>query len=1300
MGKTIFLLLTFFTTCYCQNVPIINMNILRLREDLRQGEFAFQIDAYDIDGDDLTYSVKDSNYYFAVNKFTGVAVINNTMDRETKPTFSIEVIVNDGVYATSKIIPVILLDANDNKPTFENLPYSVEVREDTPVESTLLTVLATDPDEGMAAIVSYSIYQVIPAEGSYMFTISPRGGEIVLKEPLSFTEKSGFYQIKINASDGGGPLHENPNFVQFETTTAIIRVIDVPDLDPQFLNLPNMATVNENSPVGTSVFKVQARDPDTGINDIIHYSIEDTNAPDLFHIDRDSGVVSVKTMFDREEWLDIDATVVLTIKAQEANLNVSGVHASTMANLQVTIGDVNDNKPLIYNCSGDSCLESTSFTGNINEHSAAGLSISDFSMRVKDPDLGENSRFLLRLEGPDKEAFSVSPSSAISDTAVLILVKNPNAVDYEKKKTMMVEVIATDASIPDFVSTATVTITINDINDNMPRFESNTYKLSVEEHCANGTIVGTVTATDEDELDEGLLTYTLLPESMLPYFDVYPVNGTIYVKDGNLLDRERTSSYSLMLQVKDSGDNVGSTVLQITILDINDQTPTFYRDYDIFIRENIVLRLQVEARDDDEPGTPNSKIQYSIDDSEYSSNFTCNKDTGEIMSVGILDREAIDIELNGKIMLNVTATDMGVPPLKSSANVVINVDDENDNKPQYLERDYNFHVKESEGGIFVGYIHARDADQTEYNNRTSFRITSGSQGSFLCISEKDGDGYRGIIQVDPDVELDYESNHKSYTLTVEATDLGQHKDVVNVQVVVEDINDTPPVFPSDQIRSIKENSPPLSVVGEPIKGSDADTNHSLIYEMVSTKCHCNKTWGYCDPEWFTLESNGTILTSAEHNIDYEKCDKVNMTAKVIDLYTEKGRNSTEGYVMIDIIDVNDNAPEFIPIQEFFVVLSESIEQDSSVAQVYAQDKDSGENAKISFQVIAVEYVGPNDGDKPEPISLIFYAETNPQPDILGNYKGEIKSHQSLDPDKKGRYLVKVMAKNLDLSANETLELITVDKSYRVGLRFESPVSEVNKNLPFIRGALTGATKAMVQVVKVSSESVRNVQRKEVTLLEAYFVFPNGTALDSDNVVRILNTQEAYEEYGVFLQEQGLTGILTSTFEPPEDKLEVFIMIGLVGALVIVLAVMTTSLVCVKRSYKRKLKASKAMNTAAMVEAESQKAGPVVPGTNKYTREGANPVLNLNIDSATDLGFDEDGSSADRESLNSLDYNIDMTMTEKDRMPMTIIAEEEENMGESAYIEPLGAALAQRGQKKSSGSASLIIANPSLSTTDL
>ncbi|KAJ8348320.1 hypothetical protein SKAU_G00269090 [Synaphobranchus kaupii] len=139
--------------------------------------------------------------------------------------------------------------------------------------------------------------------------------------------------------------------------------------------------------------------------------------------------------------------------------------------------------------------------------------------------------------------------------------------------------------------------------------------------------------------------------------------------------------------------------------------------------------------------------------------------------------------------------------------------------------------------------------------------------------------------------------------------------------------------------------------------------------------------------------------------------------------------------------------------------------------------------------------------------------------------------------------------------------------------------------------------------------------------------------------------------------------------------------------------MMMSLVYTQRSYKRKLKAARAMNSAALVSAQNHKPRAVVPGTNRYTIEGANPVLNLNIEMTTDLGFDDEGSNADKISVNSLD--IDFNMTEKDTVPMMMIQEEEE----SKYIEPLGAALAQQDMMKGPGG-NHSFANPALSTTDL
>lgn len=199
-------------------------------------------------------------------------------------------------------------------------------------------------------------------------------------------------------------------------------------------------------------------------------------------------------------------------------------------------------------------------------------------------------------------------------------------------------------------------------------------------------------------------------------------------------------------------------------------------------------------------------------------------------------------------------------------------------------------------------MYATDGDQTEYNNRISFRIISGSGGTFLCVPEPDGAVYKGKIMVDPDVALDYESDHKSYTLTVQATDLNNNADTCTVHIEVEDVNDTPPSFPPGLTWKVNENLPPGTEVGK-IIGSDSDTRHSLVYELVSSSCYCNLTWAPCQEQWFAVELSGTVLTTNGTAIDYEECTQVKITARVEDLYTEKGKNSTDGELKDEIVRI-------------------------------------------------------------------------------------------------------------------------------------------------------------------------------------------------------------------------------------------------------------------------------------------------------------------------------------------------------------------------------------------------------------
>ncbi|XP_035505780.2 cadherin-related family member 2 isoform X2 [Scophthalmus maximus] len=1282
------LLLCLISLTHANTSPVIHTKVYHLCEDIPKGAVAFTIDATDAENDKLTYSLNGPNaIYFKVDTNTGIVKIRSPLDRESDDVLDLGIVVSDGRYAKAENLILILQDANDNKPIFKESSYDVEVPENTGVGTSLFKVEAIDEDTSSGGSVQYSIAEVTPNDGFSLFSVVNTTGVVKLAGHLNYTALSIFYRLKIKATDGGGRCYFNETKYFSSVVFSFITVVDIPDVNPQFMGVPYAGKVAENSPLNLSVFKVLAIDLDTGVNDVINYSIEDSTPEGLFQISRTDGVISVMSAIDREVVGDI---VNLTIKATESKLNSHGLPASTTATVLITIIDVNDIKPEFYVCGAlrDElpCKKETHFTGEVFEHS---LGLIPINMTVKDND--KISRTKLILEGADKDVFAVEPQYTSSDSIVQLLVKQPQILDFEETQQMVLQVVAIDEDEPSFRSTATVTITIKDTNDNSPTFQHDTFRLRVSEHSPAGTIVANITAEDPDTMDQGNITYRLLPDSILPYFDVEPHTGQIYVVNGTLLDHEGRSLYSATLQARDTDGKPASTVLEITVTDINDEHPVFNRDsYLVFVEEGGQLEVKIEATDADAPDTVNSQIVYGIELSRYSDNFTIDPNTGVLKNSGVLDREALAPDLDGRLELNVTATDKGTPPLSSVVEVVINIEDINDNIPQFGASSYNFSVKEGEQGAYVGSVYAEDLDQTTDFNRISFSIIDGSFGSFIIRTFADERGYRGNITVDPDIELDYESARKQFKLRVEATDLEQKKAVATVVVNVLDVNDERPEFkPTDPV-SVKENTTISGAVGS-FSGQDKDGNYSLVYKLESMKCRCNGSLTPCN--WFILEPTGEVRLNPESTADYEECDQAVVEAEVVDEYTEKGENSsvTTGQMVINIIDINDNAPEFIPSDSVFVVVSESASKGTSVAGVTATDPDSGVNRQIDFKVTEVQFEDTN--NQTSDMRTLFEAVTTQQKDI---YVGIIQTTEGLEMSLKGKYLVTVTATDTGgLSSSTVLDIFTVDESYKVELQFTRSVEEVELNRNIIIRSLTAATKAAVEVVAIKSETTEASRASAITVMVAYFVYSNGTALTSNEVERMVSGPEHYP----VLADLGLRYIGKPSVNDPDIDALKYILLGMVGGLVIVLAILTTSLMCTRRNYRRKLKAAKAMNSASMVTSDNQKSGPVVPGTNKYTMEGANPVLNLNMV----LDLDEESSDVDKVSLNSLDYTDDMSVHGNDiKTNMLMIEEEEEedydDSGPPEYIEPLGAALAQRGKKLDKPHVGFN--NPAFSTTDL
>ncbi|XP_051050205.1 cadherin-related family member 2 [Phodopus roborovskii] len=1300
------LLPAFMPSATANSPPVFasNMTLVTLPEDLPVGSVAFWLVATDKDNDKLTYEISGPNaYFFSVNPATGEVKLVSPLDFETLYSFAITISVNDNHNSPVwKELRVVVEDRNDNPPVFQNSGFSTSISETLPVGSVVFTVRAEDKDTGLAGLVNYSIKKVIPStdDSKNLFRIL-QNGSIVLGESLSYNNKSAFYQLQLEACDSGGLWNNSQVVLCSQPVFLSISVVDEPDLDPQFVREFYSASVAEDVALGTSVLKVEAVDGDKGINDNVTYSITNSTRPGWFSIGKE-GVIRVSGPLDREQLLTDNEEVQIQVTATEEHHNIYGQEAKASMWITIRVTDVNDHKPEFYNCSLPSCSFSPqeaqdNFTGYVDEHTSARIPIDNLTMVAYDPDQGDNGTFLLSLKGEDAEAFNVSPERAAGSVSVQVVVRNSEMVDYEKKTVMTVEVVATD-SVSKNYSVATVTIHLRDINDHRPTFSQSLYELTVPENSPTGFVVTSmISATDQDKGEWGRITYSLLPGNGEDVFEVDPISGTVTVKNGTLLDRERQAVYYLTLQATDGGNQSSTTTLQITLLDVNDNAPVVRGSYNIFVpEEGGNVSVTIQAYDDDEPDTNNSRLHFSLLPGPYSHNFSIDPNTGLLRNLEPLDREAIDPALEGHIVLTVIVADCGEPPLSTEASVSITVEDINDNLPVFNQSSYEFFVKERDPGEFVGTVKAWDADQTETNNRISFSLSGTGVNNFAVRGKVLGQGWaEGYIWLLPDVSLDYEAQ-KFFNLTVSAENPGPQglESTVSLTVAVLDVNDEPPTLDAVSLQavSVAENGSQHGQVAQ-VKAQDVDTDSLLRIELVDIICtKDNVDVGSVCHGWFSMTANGSVYINQSEAIDYEACHLVTLVVRAHDLTTDPRFDaySSDGNLPIIIEDRNDNAPYFLPVNQTFVIIPELVLPNQQVASVQARDEDSQHNRVINFSILKADFVSKDGATNPV---QVFQIIRSVEADL---YTGNIVLVTNLDSTLQGIYQVTVQAQDQPVSdpaleTQITLNLFTVDQSYRVRLQFSSNKEEVGANVEEIKAALVQATRTSVYVVTI--QNIDSTARAQVqSYLDAYFVFSNGSALTLNELnVMIRRDQDTLKQ----LLHLGLVVVSSQeSQESDQPKLLTSVIIGLAVALLLVLVILITALLCVRKSYRRKLLAMKAGKEARKTPIEATTSTAAIPGTNMYNTDRANPMLDL---PTKDLGLEcLSSGDLDNVSLNSLDKNaVDLdTDSKKMKKPLPHDSPEPDP-------EPLSAVLSGRhvgtnGPQQRNVS----FTNPGLDTTDL
>uniref|UniRef100_A0A8C6HNE7 Cadherin, EGF LAG seven-pass G-type receptor 1 n=1 Tax=Mus spicilegus TaxID=10103 RepID=A0A8C6HNE7_MUSSI len=866
------------------------------------GTAVIELRAHDPDEGDagrLSYQMEAlfderSNGYFLIDAATGAVTTARALDRETKDTHVLKVSAVDHGSprrSAATYLTVTVSDTNDHSPVFEQSEYRERIRENLEVGYEVLTIRATDGDAPSNANMRY---RLLEGAGG-VFEIDARSG-VVRTRAVVDREEAAEYQLLVEANDQG----RNPGPLSASATVHIV-VEDENDNYPQFSEKRYVVQVPEDVAVNTAVLRVQATDRDQGQNAAIHYSIVSGNLKGQFYLHSLSGSLDVINPLDFEAIREY----TLRIKAQDGGrpplINSSGL-------VSVQVLDVNDNAPIFV---------SSPFQAAVLENVPLGHSV--LHIQAVDADAGENARLQYRLNpasAPDFPFQIHNSSGWITVCAEL---------DREEVEHYSFGVEAVDHGSPAMSSSASVSITVLDVNDNDPMFTQPVYELRLNEDAAVGSSVLTLRARDRDA--NSVITYQLTGGNTRNRFALSSQSGGGLITLALPLDYKQERQYVLAVTASD-GTRSHTAQVFINVTDANTHRPVFQSShYTVSVSEDrpVGTSIATISATDEDTGE-NARITYVLEDPVPQ--FRIDPDTGTIYTMTELDYED-----QAAYTLAITAQDNGIPQKSDTTSLEILILDANDNAPRFLRDFYQGSVfEDAPPSTSVLQVSATDRDSGP-NGRLLYTFQGGDDG--------DGDFYieptSGVIRTQR--RLDRE-NVAVYNLWALAVDRGSPNPLsasVGIQVSVLDINDNPPVFEKDELELfVEENSPVGSVVAR-IRANDPDEgpNAQIMYQIVEGNV----------PEVFQLDLlSGDLRALVELDFEVRRDYMLVVQATSAPLVSR-------ATVHIRLLDQNDNPPELPDFQILFnnYVTNKSNSFPSGViGRIPAHDPDLSDSLNYTF----------------------------------------------------------------------------------------------------------------------------------------------------------------------------------------------------------------------------------------------------------------------------------------------------------------------------------------------------------------
>ncbi|KAM6979715.1 protocadherin-12 [Aplochiton taeniatus] len=415
-------------------------------------------------------------------------VVIKELDRELQASFELSLVAWDKgnpPRSGSALVRVTVLDSNDNSPAFEDSTPTVELEEDTARGTVLLTLRATDPDQGANGEVEYSLSKHAPPAVHKLFSVHPHTGALTLTGPLDYEARPS-YEVDVQARDRG------PNAIPSHCKVQV-RLRDVNDNAPRihvtWTPPYGEATALEGAPEDTFVALVMVSDADAGDNGRVGALLQDGSGP--FRLKRMGGhgenyMIVTNGTLDREKV----TTYNLTLLARDHG----DPPLSCVKRLAVHVLDENDNAPV---------FSRGRYTASVQENNAPGQPVLSVEAQDQDLELSGRVSYYLResneLASPAACCFSLHPSSG------LLTALQP--LDFEESRSYSLVVEAVDQGHPPLTGTTTVLIQVQDVNDNAPVITEPAPKqgvafVSVPVNAEKGEVV-TELGNGVEEMEEG-----------------------------------------------------------------------------------------------------------------------------------------------------------------------------------------------------------------------------------------------------------------------------------------------------------------------------------------------------------------------------------------------------------------------------------------------------------------------------------------------------------------------------------------------------------------------------------------------------------------------------------------------------------------------------------------------------------------------------------------------------------------------------------------------------------------------------